>query len=358
LTGDCACGPERAMHAEKRDSTMICATRRKLIGLGVMAAAAIAVPMRSKAAAQFRFKCATDAPETHPFTTYARKAAQKIDKDTDGRLVVEVFANSQLGTSTDMLSQARSGSVEMLGLQSATLSTLVPIASISAVGFAFKDYPAVWAAMDGDVGSLVRDSFASTGLQLPCRAWDSGFRMIFSRKKKIVSPDDLKNFKIRVPVSPLWLSMFRGLGSAPVAINVAELYSALETGIADGCELPISGFESLKAYEVQKYGAITNHIWDGYWPVVNGRVWKSLPAELQEVFVRNFDEAGKEQRAFNEQLSNGFVTSLTHKGMSFNTPDRQPFRTTLSKAGFYAEWQKKFGPNAWDMLERHAGTLS
>jgi len=333
-------------------------TRRALIGTGIGAAAGMN-PLRGYAQTpEFRFKCGTDAPETFPFVTYARKAAQKIVEESGGRLVVEIFPSSQLGTSTDMLSQVRSGALEMLGLQGATLSTFVPLAGINAVGFAFKDYPSVWAAMDGSLGAAIQKAFEKVSLLLPARIWDSGFRQIFSSKKQINTAEDLKNFKIRVPVSPLWLSMFNALGSSPVAINVAELYSALQTGIADGCELPISGFESLKAYEVQKYCALSNHIWDGYWPVVNAAAWRRLPTNLQEIFIKNFNAAGIEQRAYNADSAKKLETDLTQKGVVFNMPDTEQFKATLRKAGFYVEWKQKYGAEAWALLEQNVGSLT
>lgn len=334
-------------------------TRRKAIisGIGALIGVAGASAARAQTP-EFRIKFGTDAPESFPLVIYARQAAQQIAKETGGRMQIEIFPASQLGTSTDMLSQVRSGALEMIGLQGATLSTLVPVAAINAVGFAFSDYPTVWRAMDGDLGNLVRKSFAPSGLQMPMRMWDSGFRLVFNKVRPVATPDDLKAMKIRVPVSPLWLSMFKGLGTSPVSINVGELYSALQTGIADGCELPISGFDSLKAYEVQKYCAVTNHIWDGYWPVFNARTWSRIPAPMQEIVVKAFDAAGVEQRKYNEQLSTDLVAQLQKKGVVFNRPPQEPFRQMLAKAGFYEEWRQKFGPEAWATLERYTGKLS
>ena len=72
------------------------------------------------------------------------------------------------------------------------------------------------------------------------RCWDNGFRQITSSTKPIQTPDDLKGFKIRVPVSPLWTSMFKAFGAAPTSINFSEVYSALQTRIVDGQENPLA----------------------------------------------------------------------------------------------------------------------
>ena len=111
--------------------------------------------------------------------------------------------------------------------------------------------------------------------------WDNGFRQITTSTKPIQTPEDLKNFKIRVPVVPLWVAMFKSLGAAPVSLPLSEAYLALQTKVADGQENPLPLIDSAKFYEVQKYCSLTNHAWDGFWFVASGRIWKGVPAEVQ-----------------------------------------------------------------------------
>lgn len=333
-------------------------SRRTVVrGIAATAGAALGFPALAQGK-EFKFKLGTDVPETFPTVVYARKAAEKIASESKGRLRIEIFPASQLGSSTELLSQVRSGAVEMVALQGTTLSTLAPVAGINMVPFAFKDYATVWKAMDGDVGNLIRNSLAPFGLHVATKMWDGGFRQVFTASKRISTPEDFKGLKIRVPVSPIFVSTFRALGSSPVAINVSELYSALQTGIADGCELPLTGIDSLKLYEVQKQCSMTNHLWDGPWQVVNAKVWSRLPSDLQETFVRNFDAFAQEQRRFSEQQATELVPELEKKGMAFTRPKLAPFRKVLAASGFYGEWQKAFGSEAWAVLERYTGKLS
>ncbi|WP_435336195.1 TRAP transporter substrate-binding protein, partial [Klebsiella pneumoniae] len=109
------------------------------------------------------------------------------------------------------------------------------------------------------------------------RIWDNGFRQITSSTRPIAGPADLQGFKIRVPVSPLWTSMFKALDSAPASINFAEVYSSLQTKIVDGQENPLAIISTAKLYEVQKYCSLTNHMWDGFWFLANRRAWERLP---------------------------------------------------------------------------------
>ena len=156
-----------------------------------------------------------------------------------------------------MLSQLRSGAIDFFTLSGLILSTLVPVASINGIGFAFKDYPSVWKAMDGSLGGYVRGEIDKRGLVAMDKMWDNGFRQITSSTRPIKVPADLKGFKIRVPVSPLWTSMFQAFGASPVSINFSEVYSALQTKIAEGQENPLSLIQIAKLYEVQKYCSMT-----------------------------------------------------------------------------------------------------
>ena len=145
------------------------------------------------------------------------------------------------------------------------LATLVPAASINGIGFAFPDYDTVWKAMDGDLGAYIRGEITKANLVVMDKIWDNGFRQTTSSTKPINGPDDLKGFKIRVPVSPLWTSMFKAFDAAPASINFSEVYSALQTKIVEGQENPLAIISTAKLYEVQKFCSLTNHMWDGFW---------------------------------------------------------------------------------------------
>jgi tripartite ATP-independent transporter DctP family solute receptor len=309
-------------------------------------------------AAEFTYKYANNVPATHPMNVRAREAAEKIREESGGRLEIQIFPNNQLGGDTDMLSQVRSGAIEFFTLSGLILSTLVPVAAINGIGFAFKNYDQVWPAMDGSLGAHVRAAIDKAGLHAFDKIWDNGYREMTSSTKPIHTPDDLKGFKIRVPVSPLWTSMFKAFGASPASINFSEVYSALQTKVVEGQENPLSIIDTAKLYEVQKYCSITNHMWDGFWFLANAAAFKKLPNDLQEIVARNLDAAALKDREDIRKLNESLQDGLTKQGMVFNTTDAELFRAALRKAGFYAEWKQKFGAEAWGLLEGHVGALS
>ncbi len=331
---------------------------RRAVALAPLAALPLfAIRTRPAHAAEFSYKFANNLPATHPLNIRANEAARRILDATGGRVEIRLFPSSQLGSDTDTLSQLRSGAVELFTISGLILSTLVPPASINGIGFAFKDYGQVWPAMDGKLGGFVRAEIAKRGLLAFEHIWDNGFRQTTTSTKPIVSPADFAGLKLRVPVSPLWTSMFKALGAAPVSININEAYSALQTHLADGQENPLAVIDTVKFYEVQKYCSLTSHMWDGYWLVANRRAFDRLPADAQEIVAREMNRGALDQRQDVALLNSTLQDKLAKAGLAFNSVETAPFRDALKAAGFYSEWRGKYGEEAWGILEAATGGL-
>lgn len=314
--------------------------------------------VRAADPSKFRFKLGISLPDTHPIPAGLKGACAEILQASNGRLNIEVFSSGQLGSDTDMISQVRSGGIDMFSTAGTVWGTLVPVASINALAFAFQDYPTVWKAMDGDLGAHIRASFARFNLVPQTKIWDHGFRHITNSAKPINTPQDVAGMKVRVPVAPILTSLFKSLGAAPASVNFAELYTSLQTKVVDGQENPLSVVDSAKLFEVQKFGSFTSHAWDGFWLVANKRSWESLPSDLRQLASQIFDTHAEKQRVANAEINTNLIETLKGRGMAFNTVNGKPFRSALKQAGFYAEWQKKFGPEAWSILEKYAGSLA
>ncbi len=336
-------------------------SRRRLLSAGSTAilAGAIGAPHVARAQrADFTYKFANNLPDTHPINVRAREMAEALRTESDGRFELKIFPSSQLGSDTDTLSQLRSGGVEFFTLSPLILSILVPNASINGIGYAFPDYDKVWAAMDGELGAWVRGHIAKANLVAMDKIWDNGYRQTTSSTKPITIPDDFKNFKIRVPPSPLWTSMFKAFDAAPTSINFNEVYSSLQTRIVEGQENPLALISTAKLNEVQKYCSLTSHMWDGYWFLANRRAWERIPQDLRDMVARHINAAGMKERDDVAKLNTGLQGDLTKAGLVFNKPDPEPFRDKLRKAGFYTEWKGRYGEEGWALLEKSCGKLA
>jgi len=335
-------------------------TRRRLLaGVSLTLLGPAAGPRSARAQqAQWVYKYANNLPETHPMNIRAREMAAAVKQETNGRFDLQIFPNSQLGSDTDTLSQIRSGGVEFFTLSGLILSTLVPAASINGMGFAFPDYDTVWKAMDGDLGAYIRAQIAKANLIAMDRIWDNGFRQTTTSTKPVQTPDDFRGMKLRVPVSPLWTSMFKALDASPASINFNEVYSALQTKVVDGQENPLAIISTAKLYEVQKYCSLTNHMWDGFWFLANRRAWEALPDDVRGIVAKHINAAGLKERDDVAKLNATLQQDLATKGLVFNRPNSAPFRDKLRAAGFYTEWKGKYGDEAWSLLERSVGKLA
>jgi tripartite ATP-independent transporter DctP family solute receptor len=323
------------------------------VSTAVVSAGAAIRPARAAKTYVIRF--GVDLSTDHPSTVNAVAAAKKIKDATDGAVSVEIFPNSQLGDDTHMLSNLRSGAIQMMAIGDNILATLVPSAAIDNIGFAFKSPEMAWKTLDGPVGDVVRADIAKVGLVAMHNIWDEGFRQVTSSTKQINTPEDLHGFKIRVPPSPISLSLFQDLGAAPATINVAELYTALQTHVVDGQENPLGNIETQKFYQVQKYCSLTDHMWVGYWLLVNGTFWSGMPANYRKIVEDTFNAQALEQRAANQKLDGTLEAKLKEQGMEFATPDKSLFQATLVKSGFYKTWKAKFNPELWSAFEKATG---
>ncbi|CEJ16293.1 Sialic acid-binding periplasmic protein SiaP precursor [bacterium YEK0313] len=331
-------------------------TRRSLVA-GAAAVPLVTILKWPAGAAEFDLKYATGQDPTHPVNIRAQEALNRIREATAGRVEIKLFPANQLGSDTDLLTQVRNGSVDFFNLSSLILATFVPLSGITSLGFAFKDYDQVWAAMDGELGAHIREQIAKTPIFTVSRIWDNGFRHITSSTREIKAPADLNGFKLRVPPAPALTSLFKALDAAPSPINFNELYSSLQTKVVEGQENPLAIIATTRLYEVQKTCSLTGHVWDGYWVLGNKRAFARLPGDLQAVISRELDRSALDQRADIARLSASLKSDLQGKGITFVDVQQDAFRRALAGTSFYAGWKQKYGAQAWDLLEKVSGKL-
>ena len=340
---------------------MICMSRRvsrRSVLAGGAGLAAVTILHHPADAAEFNLRFGNNMPQSHPLNVRAAEAAEKIKADTKGRVVIQMFPNNQLGADPDMMSQVRSGALDIQTISGGgALSQLLPATGMYNLGFAFSSYDQVWGAMDGAFGDSLRAQIKKAGFQVFDKQWDNGFRQITTETKPIAGPGDLQGMKFRVPQTQIYFSLFQSFGVSPVSLTFADLYPALQTHLVDGQENPLALIEFAKLYEVQKYCALTNHMWDGYYTLMNGRSWAKLPPEVQAIVAGHLDAAALAERADLVTVNVDILNKLKQRGLVFNTPEPGPFHDVLHKTGYYERWKKTYGDELWGLLEKSTGKL-
>jgi C4-dicarboxylate-binding protein DctP len=265
-----------------------------------------------------------------------------LEENTDGRIVVEHFPNSELYGDADEMQAIQTGSVEMLAPSSSKFTTIAPQLQILDLPFMFngpEDISEV-VSRDTPVGQSIfeNEELAQTNIRV-ISLWDDGFKQL-TANTEVRGPDDLNGLRMRVQPADVLRTQFEMWGANPVQVDFAELYTALEQGVADGNENTLTAIRSARMYEVQDYITITNHGYIGYPVVINNEFFTLLPEDLQEAVIEAIDEAAAYNREIaaetNQQALEEIREAETSTIIELSGEEQQAFREPVV-------------PEVWDM---------
>ena len=329
--------------------------RRSFLASAGAALAGADAPQRA-GAAPTTFKWAHATQDEHPLAVNAARVRDEIAARSGGRLAIELFGNNVLGGDPSMLSQVRTGAIQIYSGYGGAYESIAPLAGIEGIGFAFRSQAQALAAFDGPLGALVRRQIDERGgLVTFERAWVNGFRQITTGTRPVVVVDDLRGLRIRTPAAAIWVDLFRTLGASPTPIAANEMYTALQTHIVDAQENPFTIIETYKLYEVQKYISVTNHMWSNFWVTVNADAYRALTPDLQRLLRDAVNRAALSNRREMAASNDSLAAKLVAAGMQINRVETGPFRARLGP--FYAKYRGVYGEEAWRLLEAAVGRL-
>ena len=283
--------------------------------LGLASAFALAA---FAAQAQTELKLAHAAPETDLQQTLSLYFKEQVEARTNGSVTVTIFPQGQLGNDAAMIDGARSGIIDiaMSGLNNFT--GLVPQAGALELPFMFPSRDTAYAALDGEIGQGISAEFTQHGLKV-LGFPENGYRNMTNNRGPIRVPADLAGLNMRVNNSKALNDMFAALGANPLQLPVAELYTALETGVVDAQDHPIGIVLSFKFNEVQNYLSLTQHAYSALALVMNDARFNALTAEEQKVIAEVAAEAIAMQRKAVQEKETGMIEELKAAGMEVNT---------------------------------------
>jgi C4-dicarboxylate-binding protein DctP len=225
---------------------------------------------------KFSHVVAVDTPKGNAAEFFKKKAEEL----TQGKVKVELYPNSQLYKDKEEMEALQLGAVQMLAPSLAKFGPLgVKDFEVFDLPFIFNDYEALHKVTKGPVGQQLLAKLEPKGIK-GLAYWDNGFKS-FSANSPIKTPEDLKGKKFRIQSSKVLEEQMRELKAIPQVMPFSEVYQALQTGVVDGTENPISNFYTQKMNEVQKYLTITDHGYLGYAVIANKKFWDDLPADIR-----------------------------------------------------------------------------
>ena len=256
---------------------MTCFTRRTLVGatLAVAALGSTIAYAQAPIVIKFSHVVAADTPKGKASEFFAKRAAEL----TKGKVKVEVYANSALYKDKEELEALQIGAVQMLAPSLAKFGPLgVKEFEAFDFPFIFDDTADLHKITQGAVGASLLAKLEPRGIK-GLAFWDNGFKS-FSANTPIKSAADMKGKKFRIQSSKVLEEEIRSVGGIPQVMAFSEVYQALQTGVVDGTENPISNFYTQKMHEVQKHLSITNHGYLGYAVIANKKFWDGLPTDI------------------------------------------------------------------------------
>jgi tripartite ATP-independent transporter DctP family solute receptor len=290
-------------------------------------------------------KFAHAAPESDLQQDLAKFFKKEVEARSNGDLKVNIFPHGQLGNDEQMIDGVRSGivDIEMSGLNN--FSGMLPESAAFTLPFMFPNRNSAYKVLDGKVGASVNkkfEKFGIKGLGFP----ENGYRNISNNKGPVRTPADLKGLRMRVNNSVALNEMFSVLGANPQQIPVAELYTALETGVVNAQDHPIGVVLSFKFFEVQKYLSLSQHAYSPLMIAMNLKKYSGLSQANQKIITEVAAEAVDFQRELSIKKEETMLSDLTKSGMKINRDvDGAAFQKAVKPV-----WKKFIAENGDDLI--------
>jgi tripartite ATP-independent transporter DctP family solute receptor len=302
----------------------------------------------------FRYRLGLNQPAHSPTARRMAEMAAAINAETAGAFHLEVFPESRLGPDPQMFADVQKGALEFF-VSGATLGGVAPSSSLPMMPFAFPGSAAVFAALDGELGDMIRRELRQSGLHAFPRAMQNGFHHITTSSRPVHTAADFAGLKMRSPGGAFAADFFQELGAEAGMVPFSFMYEALKAKTFDGQSDPLGVVQSLRLYEVQTCLSLTGHWWSGFTLLANLAAWQALPGDVQAVVERHAAAFALLQREDTETVNAAGAAALERHGMIVNSADTDSFKARLGP--FYARWRPRFDPAAWRALETHAGPI-
>ncbi|HEY0836843.1 MAG TPA: TRAP transporter substrate-binding protein [Azospirillum sp.] len=298
---------------------------RALIG-----AAAIAVALLPAAAsAETVLKLGHVWPPTEIHAKAAERFAQDVARATNGEVKVQTFGGSTLGSDRELVEGLKFGTNDIWVGGAGVLSAASETAKIFTVHFMINSIDHFQNVYNGPVGQEISDRIKKEANYQVVSYWLRGPRWL-TTKGEVNAPEDLSGKKIRVPDSPVFVKSWQGLGAAPTPMAFGEVFTALQQGVIDGQENPLSLIQSAKLNEVTKYLVRTEHVFEPIAVVMSAQRLAKLPEKHRAALIEAANGAAKTLAA--TEVAKGeetFLKDLQEQGMTLVEPDKAQFQAKL-----------------------------
>ncbi|MFZ7101224.1 MAG: TRAP transporter substrate-binding protein [Peptococcaceae bacterium] len=276
--------------------------------------------------------------EAHPYHLGAVRFKELVEEATDSRIQVEIYPAGTLGQERDLVEGTGIGTIDMCITTNAPLTNFSKNFSVFEFPYMFRDFDHVAAVLDGEIGKSLLDELNDIGI-VGLAYFENGFRNMTSNKP-INTVADLENMKIRTMESEIHIAAFNAMGANATPMSWGEVYTALSQGTIDGQENPLMAVRDGKIFEVNKYLAMTEHLYAPAELLINAELFNSLSEEDQGILLDAADKAKIYQREEARKV-NADVAAMEAAGMTVNYPDKTSFTEAVQPV--YEKYKAEYG---------------
>ena len=254
----------------------------------------------------------------------ANMFAELVAECTGGETTVNVAGSATMGDDVEMLTSASAGIINVTANSQGAMSQIVPEIGLIGLPFLFSSPEKAFEVLDGEVGTLLDERAQAAGLKI-LGFWDNGIRHVSHVSKLVPTPADISGMQIRTPPDQMTVDIFNALGAAPAPLAFSELPTALQSGVFDGQENPLTNIYTSKIHEITPYITLTGHKYEST-PVVAGLGWwSSLDEATADCITQATAEAGEWQRNTSLEQNESLRATMEGEGVTFAEVERQPF---------------------------------
>jgi TRAP-type transport system periplasmic protein len=329
-------------------------SRKQFIRLaGTLGVTGALVYRRAGAADSYTLRLSSTSGPTTAWNVAALRLGALVDRRSNGRLKIEVYANSQLAKQGETIQGIQSGVIDLaLGEASVFFEPAFPQLQVLTLPFMFKDAPTAFRVLDGPVGTELSTEFGKKGMV--ALGWGTaGFRQMESDSKVIRTPDDMKGLRFRIQGGAVAVGMAQALGALPVTIDITEVFTAFTQHTIDVIDSTIDAFVTNKTYSIVKHVAVTNHVLVLQPLMASKPKIESMPADLQKILKEEAKAIQPGWRTLAAQRTAEGLDLLRSQGVTVNEIDYPPFRRAM--APVYAALQARLGGDLIQRISRQTG---
>ena len=277
----------------------------------------------SAKAEKITLKFALQNGQNHPLCQGVAKMAELINEKSEGRITVELFYSGALGNKPSTVQGLQTGTIDCAMLMGGAIADYgASTLKVFTLPYLFNSVEHARAFEKSEYGRAVFDTVQSSGSKMVCvGAYQESARNYFFTKKDVKSPSDLKNMMIRCQEGSVYFDTMEAMGANVQSIAFSELYSALQSGVVDGAEQPLSGFVSNSFHEICKHYTMDQHELSPNLILFSEVTWNKLSDSDKEIIKEAFEESVGYFEEISDAKDAEYIATMEAAGVTITKVD-------------------------------------